>query len=939
MKPDSAVCLTSHEDDRLRECAHETTLPPAIREAATVLRLSHRGWSRTQIAEFIHWDESEVGNVLQRWQNAGLASLGLSLDYSALASRSQVPFAPPLREKSLTGQELLLDEIEHLSHIGTWELNCQTGAWACTDETFRIHGLIPTAFNRMVIVDPGSETLPLEIFLPFYSPETREVLRQALLNLRYQGQAYDLELTLLTAEGQQRWIRATGKPIFANHQMVKVMGHLMDITERKQIELQLQQSEDFLRGIYEGSQNSLFIVDVSPQGEFYYFGLNEAYSCLTGLSTQDIQGKTPEQVLPQITSALARRQYQNCVDVGRTITYEEYIPFQGKEFWWITRLTPIQDQTGRIYRLVGSSLNITELKQTSQALQESELLFRSLFEQSAIGICFCTPEGYIFEANDAFRAITGYSQTELRTIRHRDLLYSDDVSDALTVFRHLIEGTIPNFSIELRYCCKGGRVIWVNLTASILRDEAGQAQVLQTLIKDISDRKQSEDYLRFIALHDALTQLPNRTALMERLELNLLRARHEPDYAFAVLFLDLDRFKVINDGLGHNLGNVILTQVAQRLHIAIAPMGLAAYLGGDEFVLLLDTTATQVDAVEAAEVILAMLEQPIYADQREVTITASIGVVLVTSDYEQAVDIIRDADIAMYRAKAQGKNCYAVFDTSMHRAALRRMQLESDLRGALERNEFTLVYQPIVNLATRMIQGVEALLRWHHPQRGLINPTVFVPIAEETGLINAIGRWVVQQVCTQLHHWESAAILPDSFFVSLNLAANQLQDPKLMPHLDRCLEQTRTPGRRLVFEITENSLLTINETIQQLIQQLRDRSIRLAIDDFGTGYSSLAYLNQLPFDALKIDQSFIAHLGQSKDSQKITQTILTLAEQLDLIAIAEGIETLEQLQHLQQWHCCYGQGYLFSPPLTVDQIGNLLTADTHLTPRIVVDLY
>ncbi|RZM77144.1 sensor domain-containing protein [Leptolyngbya iicbica] len=445
---------------------------------------------------------------------------------------------------------------------------------------------------------------------------------------------------------------------------------------------------------------------------------------------------------------------------------------------------------------------------------------------------------------------------------------------------------------------------------------------------DISDRKRAEAQLIHQALHDSLTDLPNRTLLNDRLELALKRAQQSATYQFAVLFLDLDQFKVVNDSLGHQVGDELLIHVAQKLQTIIRPADIAARPGGDEFVILLEHLSDLQAATQIAERILADFEHPIAMSDHSIFITTSIGLVWGDRHYNEASSLLRDADIALYRAKAAGRGGYAIFDGDMHVQAMKRMQLEHDLRVAVAQQVFALHYQPIVDLKTQQITGFEALIRWDHPTRGFISPDEFIPVAEETGMIAPISRWVLQTACEQAAQWRSQWPHRHHLRMSINLSGYDLRQATLVETVQHVLTQTQLPAHILTLEITESMLIEDIETAIERLLQLQELGVRISIDDFGTGYSSLSYLYNLPANYLKIDKSFVSQMQLGNTNYKIVEAVVTLSDQLGLAAIAEGIETPQQLNWLEALGCELGQGYLLSRPLSTEAATALLSAQS-----------
>jgi diguanylate cyclase (GGDEF)-like protein len=453
-----------------------------------------------------------------------------------------------------------------------------------------------------------------------------------------------------------------------------------------------------------------------------------------------------------------------------------------------------------------------------------------------------------------------------------------------------------------------------------VRDRTAQLEA------EIVERKKAEEKLSFMALHDPLTELPNRTGLMARLQQVLQRVKENSDYMFGLLFLDCDRFKVVNDSLGHLVGDQLLKSLAQRLQMCINSSDIRARFGGDEFVIILDDIENLEKAISMTEHILNQLSLPFHLNDHEIFIGASIGIVLGTKDYQDSSHLLRDADIAMYQAKASNKTSYKVFDKEMRDRAVQRLQLETDLRRAIERQEFVVNYQPIINLKTGKIMGFEALVRWQHRERGLISPADFIPIAEETGLIVAIDRWVLQQACHQLRVWQTD--IPQAFPLSIssNLSVQQFTQTDLMQQIDRVLSETELDSQYLKLEITESALIENDQLAQTMLEQFKKRQVLVSIDDFGTGYSSLSYLHRFPVDTLKIDRSFICRMGElGNDGSSIVDAIVTLAHHLGMDVVAEGVETKDQLAYLRLIGCEAAQGYFFSKPLNSELATELLS--------------
>ncbi|MGB3693325.1 MAG: EAL domain-containing protein [Spirulinaceae cyanobacterium] len=464
-------------------------------------------------------------------------------------------------------------------------------------------------------------------------------------------------------------------------------------------------------------------------------------------------------------------------------------------------------------------------------------------------------------------------------------------------------------------------------TTALEESEAQQKQLNQQLEERVQQRtaelEKAKRRMQFMALHDPLTNLPNRTLFLEKLADSLDSSRKEPDYLFAVLFLDCDRFKVINDSLGHSAGDDLLIILTSRLISCLRPGDIIARLGGDEFAILLNKLNSTEDAITVAQAIQQTTNQPCQLNHYQVFMNFSIGI-CPGWGYQQPEHLLRDADTAMYAAKASGKGAFKVFDAEMHANAVELLNLETDLRKAIEREEFLVYYQPIVCLETGKIKAFEALVRWQHPQRGFVSPGQFIPIAEETGLIIPLGMLVLRQACHQLQRWQKLFLPEDSLTMSVNLSVKQFSQPDLLGQIDQVITETNLDSRSLKLEITESAIMGNQEDVLTLLNQIKERQIQLSIDDFGTGYSSFSYLHRLPFDTLKIDRSFVSNLDGVKKHREIVEAIATLAQKLKMQVIAEGIETEQQLAHLRSLGCDFGQGWFFSKPLSQESAEEML---------------
>jgi diguanylate cyclase (GGDEF)-like protein/PAS domain S-box-containing protein len=471
-----------------------------------------------------------------------------------------------------------------------------------------------------------------------------------------------------------------------------------------------------------------------------------------------------------------------------------------------------------------------------------------------------------------------------------------------------------------------GRDGWVTALYSPHLAPNGEVIGVVAIIHDVTERKRAEEQLQHNAFHDSLTGLPNRALFLDRLERVIKHVQRHAEYTFAVLFLDLDRFKIVNDSLGHSTGDDLLIAIGHRLEACLREGDSVARLGGDEFAILLDDVRDVNDATRVADRIERELAAPFLLRGHEVFTTASIGIALSSTGYANSGELLRDADTAMYRAKSGGPGRYEVFDRAMHLHAVEQLKIETDLRHAVQRNELVLHYQPIVQLDSGEITGFEALLRWQHPRHGLMQPTDFISLAEETGMIVSIGWWVLREACTQLRRWLNAYPWIPDMTVSVNLSSRQFNQPDLVHQIDQILDATGCAGRHLKLEITESAVMQDAPQSAAMLRALKDRGIALCIDDFGTGYSSLSYLKSFPIDTLKIDRSFVGQVDENTSTVDLIETIVGLSRILSISAVAEGVETPEQLELVRRLGSHYGQGFYFSTPLPAAQAEELLAS-------------
>ncbi|MCA1717110.1 MAG: EAL domain-containing protein [Actinobacteria bacterium] len=564
--------------------------------------------------------------------------------------------------------------------------------------------------------------------------------------------------------------------------------------------------------------------------------------------------------------------------------------------------------------------DVTKRKEAEEALKKSEERFRTTFEDAPVGVALVGLDGRRFRANRSLCEMLGCSEEDLLGENYLEHVHPDDRQISTEHFQRVLEEEAERYELERRYLRADGHVVWNLTSVSLIRDSEGNPIHFICLHQDITERKEAEKRLRYQATHDLLTDLPNRHLFMDRLKLALRLTRRTRGRKVAVLYMDLDNFKVVNDSLGHDAGDLLLVAVGERVRWCLRPEDTLARFGGDEFAVLLEEAEAPSDAAKVAERIVERFKAPLVVEGREFVIRPSIGIALGEARQKTAEDLLRDADTAMYQAKGRDDD-YRVFDPAMYEQALRRLKLENDLRRAIEDEEFVVCYQPIVNLQTGEASGVEALVRWEHPdQQGLLAPSQFISVAEESGLVVPMGRWVLEEACRQGAKWQQEHPHIPPLVMAGNLSAKQLQHPDVAETVEEILEKTGFDARCLSLDITETVYIEALEGNTAALDKLKKMGVCISIDDFGTGYSSLASLKRLPAETLKIDKSFIKGIGEDVEDTAIVRMIIELAHTLGMEVIAEGVESKEQAEQLKEMGCDRGQGFYFAKPLAPEAV-------------------
>jgi diguanylate cyclase (GGDEF)-like protein/PAS domain S-box-containing protein len=539
---------------------------------------------------------------------------------------------------------------------------------------------------------------------------------------------------------------------------------------------------------------------------------------------------------------------------------------------------------------------------------------KQIFQLSPIGMTILDLDGRFLSANQSFCEAVGYTERDLIARSFEELTHPEDVPLLCSLGKQLLRGKRPHFQIETRHWNKDKKPLHVGLTVTMVSDSQHRAICFLLQVVNLTEQKWMEAQLRHHDFYDMLTGLANRALFVNRLEQAVIRLERNADQQCAVLFIDLDRFKVINDSLGHSVGDQLLMALSGRLESCIRRCDTLARLGGDEFAILLEDIDGLEDAVAVCDRVHHALKAPFKLSSYEVFANASIGVVCSSVGYEKSSDLLRNADTALSQAKAQGGACHTVFDQTMHQRAVALWQMATQAQFAIEREELNLRYQPVINIRTGQVVGVEALIRWHHPQHGSISPGEFIPVMEETGVITLVGQWVLQTACRQICQWQERLSHPIN--LNVNLSARQLSQNNLIEQVQQVLIETHLPPQNLKLEITETAVMQNSEAALQVLKALKALKVGLCIDDFGVGYSSLSRLQQLPIDTLKIDRSFVQNIGAKGENTEIVRTIIELANSLGMEIVAEGVETETQLAGLRTLGCDYVQGFYFAQPMT-----------------------
>jgi diguanylate cyclase (GGDEF)-like protein/PAS domain S-box-containing protein len=748
------------------------------------------------------------------------------------------------------------------------------------------------------------------------------------------------ELIFDATSGESRW-HSTTKVALRNEsdEIIGIVGITRDITASKHAEAKVRRlnaeleqrvaertaelnamteilasERNLMRTLVDSLPDKIFAKDLQSK----FLLANPAVARGMGTTHLDLIGKDDFAFYPEEMAERFYEDEQNIIRTGQPLLNREEPATDkqtGKLRWLLTTKLPVRNDAGAVIGLVGIGRDITARREAELALRESEERFRSLTELSSDWY-WEQDTNLIFVDVEDPNAKSGYRRDQLIGVTLQQLPKTEILSNSWSEYENLVAAKKPFRDLELRHLADNGEHIYLSLTGSPAYTEQGDFHGYRGIGRDITERKLSDERIQYLATHDNMTSLPNRFMFGNLLNLAIESARRH-NRKLAVLFIDLDRFKNINDTLGHDAGDLLLKEMAIRLRDCLRASDVVGRLGGDEFVILIPEVEHAEHVSAVAQKVLSAVIHPVFVCGQECRVTASIGICLYPDDAQDEQALMKNADIAMYRAKEEGKNNYQFYSSDIKARSLERLVLENNLRMALERNEFFLHYQAKRNLKTGEIAGVEALVRWLHPDLGVVSPAQFIPLAEETGLIVLIGRWVLKTACAQNVAWLKQGLPP--LCMAVNLSARQFFDESLIDDVASALKDSGMNPALLEMEITEGMVMQDAERAIRILTAIKSLGVRLAIDDFGVGYSSLAQIKRFPIDTLKVDSSFIRDIPQNMEDRAITEAIIAMGKTLSLTVIAEGVETIEQEEFLRKHACDQSQGYYFSRPISPEE--------------------
>lgn len=832
---------------------------------------------------------NNIANYFSLWMYlATLAMVGVTLS-AVNYQRNRVRVNLERRERNLR-------RAQHVARVGSWELDLLKNSLHVSDETCLIYGF--EVGTPLTLVDVMALSHPDDQL------EVRIAWQEAM-----QGQPYDIEHRIVVRD-KIKWVHGQAELDFdAQGSAVFAIGTIADISESKAAEAALRESQQSQQAIIDAALDA--VIQMDGQGEIV--GWNRQAEQMFGWSRAEALGRMlHETIIPEHLREAHWHGVQRLASGGvprvlGTRFEIEAVHRDGHRLSIELAITRVKVHDQFVYSAF--IRDITQRKREEEQLRLSAKVFESTTE----AILITDINNNIVAVNEAFTAMTGYTLEEVRG-RNPKLLASGDHDEAFyrAMWKSIhTEGSWQGEIIDIN---KTGQRLFKHMAINVVRNDQGVITHYVSISSDISERKEYDKNVHFLAYYDVLTGLPNRTLLRDRVG-QMIASSHRDNEQFALLFLDLDRFKYINDSMGHSVGDLLLQSVAQRLQACVREGDTVSRIGGDEFIVLL-REVDEPGVILVAEKLLKTLATPFNLSGQEISTYASIGIALYPQHATDIDVLMKNADAAMYNAKENGRNNFKFFSPEMNFRANQVFSMEKDIRVALEQDQFTLVYQPQVDLATGKICGAEALIRWKHPEKGFVSPADFIPVAEETGQIVTVGEWVLRTACWRFATWQKQGM--PNFPIAVNLSIRQLRQPNLADVIERILKETGLHPASLELEITEGIMMGDTKDAMAFLMRMHGLGVQMSIDDFGTGFSSLSYLKKLPVNKLKIDQSFVRDIETDESDAAIVRSIISLGHRLDLKVIAEGVETLEQLDFLRIRGCDEVQGYFYSRPLVAD---------------------
>jgi diguanylate cyclase (GGDEF)-like protein/PAS domain S-box-containing protein len=747
--------------------------------------------------------------------------------------------------------------------------------------------------------------------LSYIFPEDREKVRNRAIRCLKKESFEPYEYRFIRKDKELRYILETVTSIMFKGERA-TLGSFMDITERKIM-------EEKYKSILENIEEGYFEVDLA--GNFTFF--NDSICRVLGYSREELMGMNIRQYADKENAKRVSQAYD--------LVYKTGIPLK-EAGWHITRkdgqkryiegsISLLKDSAEKVIGFRGITHDVTERKQAEEALRQSEEKYRNILENIQEAYFEVDLAGNFTFFNDSLCRITGCSREELIGANYRQFSDRENSKSVFMVFNEVYKTGVYTEGFDWLIIRKDGTKRYIEASVSLKKDSSGKPSGFKGVIRDITERKRIEQELNHMATHDVLTGLPNRLMFSQLLE-HAVQSAQRNKKQLAVLFIDLDRFKIINDSLGHEAGDILLKEMALRFKQSLRNVDIVGRLGGDEFIILIEDFNDEKQVATLAQKILATIIQPMNIRGEECRVTASIGISVYPKDGQDEQSLMKNADIAMYFAKEEGKNNFQFYSENIRSMSSERLTIETNLRRAIERNEFYLDYQAKLDLKTKEITGVEALLRWNNPYLGVVTPAQFIPVAEETGMIVPIGRWVMKTACAQNAAWQKQGLPP--ICMSVNISLRQLMNENFLQDIKNILNETRMSPALLELEITESMIMHKPERLIPILIKIKELGVRMAIDDFGTGYSSLAQIKNFPINTLKVDRSFIRNLPTDMDNRAVTEAVIVMGKSLKLTVVAEGVETKEQENFLQEQICDEMQGFYFSKPISPDRFATLL---------------